>query len=270
MGLALASLRHWGGDFVAAHRVLAREAGVDLGRISTRRNFQMPWSYHLPTRYLLAGEVDFATEMPDGHQFAGPMIRKARRDETVDDAALQEYFAPPGGSDADRRIYAAFGSMRQPPAHFLSALYAVADANPAWRFLIANLDEAARAGPAPGNVARVGWAPQLAALEAADCAIFHGGAGTLNECLATATPMLVYPNALDGPGNGARIVTHGLGRVGSYDDGEAKISSDLRALLDDADVRTRLDRMCGTVQGYARDAVLERAVEAALSAREAP
>ncbi len=57
--------------------------------------------------------------------------------------------------------------------------------------------------------------PQLACLQQADLAIIHGGANTYRECIATSTPMLVFPRDYDQHGNAARVVRLGLGMRGS-------------------------------------------------------
>ncbi|MEO1788947.1 MAG: nucleotide disphospho-sugar-binding domain-containing protein, partial [Pseudomonadota bacterium] len=105
----------------------------------------------------------------------------------------------------------------------------------------------------------------LAALEVADAAIFHGGAGTLNECLATATPMLIYPNALDGKGNGARVVHHGLGTVGRYSDDADQIEADLKAVLGSGTIRANVKSHQAHAQQMIDDRLAEQAVARALN-----
>ena len=57
--------------------------------------------------------------------------------------------------------------------------------------------------------------PQVTCLEQADLAVTHGGANTYRECIATNTPMLVFPRDYDQHGNAARVVRLGLGLMGS-------------------------------------------------------
>lgn len=57
--------------------------------------------------------------------------------------------------------------------------------------------------------------PQLAVLRMADLAITHGGSSTFRECVATGTPMLVFPRQFDQPSFAARVCFHGLGLRGS-------------------------------------------------------
>ena len=53
--------------------------------------------------------------------------------------------------------------------------------------------------------------PQITLLKKADLMITHGGMQSVNECIATGVPMIVFPCERDQPGNAARIVYHGLG-----------------------------------------------------------
>ena len=254
--LARARWAHWGADFTTAHREAAARLAVPLDRLTTRRGFQMPWSYQLPTLFLLSDRADFPTH-PMAHQtFAGPMLLRTRAAGEMGEG-LHVYLKDVPGT---HRIYAAFGSIRQPPKRFVRALAEVARTNPSWRVLIANLDAATLDEPPPDNMTFVPWAPQLEALGVADCAIFHGGAGTLNECLATATPMLIYPNALDGKGNGARVVAHGLGTVGAYDDSAETVARDIRHVLTAPDIRAHLKEHQAHIAQMADARIAERVI----------
>jgi zeaxanthin glucosyltransferase len=61
------------------------------------------------------------------------------------------------------------------------------------------------------NVTIVKWASQLAILEVASLAIFHGGFGGIKECIYQSVPMIITPVQRDQPANGKRIEHHGLG-----------------------------------------------------------
>jgi UDP:flavonoid glycosyltransferase YjiC (YdhE family) len=68
--------------------------------------------------------------------------------------------------------------------------------------------------PVPPNVHVVKTAPQLAMLKKSSMMITHGGLGSIKECILSAVPMIVFPGAVDQPGNAARVVYHGLGLRG--------------------------------------------------------
>ena len=235
--LRRASFRRWGADMATAHRALADKNGVDLDNITTRKAFQTPWGYRLPTLALVDGALDFPAPAAEHLTFLGPQIWRNRpRPVAAPDPG--RFFAR---GDGKKRIFAGFGSMRRPPVRFIQALNQVAQAHPGWDILVAgDADWLLPCTTPADNLQFAGWAPQLDALDAADCAIFHGGAGTFGECLATATPMLICPNALDGKGNAARAQYHGIGMSGGYRDGPAKIAQTLQHLMTSESTRSRL------------------------------
>ncbi len=85
------------------------------------------------------------------------------------------------------------------------------------------------------------WVPQLAILKQADLFVTHAGAGGSQEGLATATPMIAVPQAVDQFGNADML--RGLGVARRLDTQEATAEA-LReaalALVDDPEVARRL------------------------------
>ncbi|AZQ64761.1 hypothetical protein EI427_21285 [Flammeovirga pectinis] len=78
--------------------------------------------------------------------------------------------------------------------------------------------------------------PQVDLLEKGiDLMIGHGGVNSINECILTNTPMLIYPGSkeLDQIGNASRVVYHGLGMRGTYSDSVKKIINKINHLLSD-------------------------------------
>jgi macrolide glycosyltransferase len=80
-------------------------------------------------------------------------------------------------------------------------------------------------GEVPANVEVHRWVPQLAILRQADAFITHAGAGGSQEGLATATPMVAVPQAVDQFGNADMLV--GLG-VACRLDSETATADELR------------------------------------------
>lgn len=113
-----------------------------------------------------------------------------------------------------------------------------------------------------------GFAPQRAALEAADVAITHAGLNTVMDALAAGTPMLALPIAFDQPGVAARVVHAGVGvRLHPGLATRAALRRELRRLLDDGSYARRARELGEDVRaagGVARAADL---VEAALETR---
>ncbi len=246
VSLASAALKGGGAELAPAHRELANLLGFDLNAHTTKSAFQTPWSYTLPTLLLLSAAHDFPVKPGPYQHFVGPMVLRSRRPrpQEADVKAFLE------DSSAARKIYVGFGSMRHPPKAFFDHLMDVAQRNPHWKFLMSSIDPTIRSNlTPPDNVVLTAWAPQLDALEVSDCAIFHGGVGTLNECLATKTPMLVFPRSLDEKGNGARAVYHGTGLVGSFRDSVEAIEEKMEFLCSAKTVRDSLQHHHDTAFG---------------------
>ncbi|MFI6724852.1 macrolide-inactivating glycosyltransferase [Streptomyces sp. R-74717] len=72
--------------------------------------------------------------------------------------------------------------------------------------------DAAELGDVPANVEVHPWVPQLSVLKQADAFITHAGAGGSQEGLATATPMVAVPQAVDQFGNADMLQALGVAR----------------------------------------------------------
>lgn len=101
--------------------------------------------------------------------------------------------------------------------------------------------DVAELGDVPGNVEVRSWVPQLAILKQADLFVTHAGAGGSQEGLATATPMIAVPQAVDQFGNAEML--EGLGVARHVPSSEASAEA-LRAaaltLLNSPETATRL------------------------------
>ena len=107
--------------------------------------------------------------------------------------------------------------------------------------------------PLPPNVLVVERAPQLALLARARAMITHGGLGSIKECLLHGVPMLVFPLAVDQPGNAARVVHHGLGLSGDVRRTNlAELSSKLDRVLYEPSFAQRCRAFQGTLQALER------------------
>ncbi|MFD9715960.1 macrolide-inactivating glycosyltransferase [Streptomyces sp. NPDC059076] len=96
-------------------------------------------------------------------------------------------------------------------------------------------------GEIPASVEVHAWVPQLAVLRQADAFITHAGAGGSQEGLATATPMVAVPQAVDQFGNADMLV--GLQVARRLDSATATAEQLREAVLDlvgDPDVARRL------------------------------
>ncbi|MER5552380.1 macrolide-inactivating glycosyltransferase [Streptomyces sp. NPDC002793] len=108
----------------------------------------------------------------------------------------------------------------------------------------------AELGDVPDRVEVHSWVPQLSVLKQADAFITHAGAGGSQEGLATGTPMVAVPQAVDQFGNADMLQALGVARhlpKGEAD--AASLRAAVLALVDDPEVAVRLaavrERMAG-------------------------
>lgn len=100
---------------------------------------------------------------------------------------------------ADKVLLVSLGSaFTQEPGFYRECVKAFGDL-PGWHVVlqIGKFVDPAELGEVPGNVEVHSWVPQLAVLRQADAFITHAGAGGSQEGLATGTPMVAVPQAVD-------------------------------------------------------------------------
>ncbi|MFD4140034.1 macrolide-inactivating glycosyltransferase [Streptomyces sp. NPDC058572] len=173
-------------------------------------------------------------------------------------------------ADAEKVVLVSLGSaFTKQPGFYRACVKAFGDL-PGWHVVlqIGKYVDASELGAVPAGVEVHDWVPQLSVLRQADAFITHAGAGGSQEGLATATPMVAVPQAVDQFGNADMLV--GLG-VARRLDTESATADALReavvSLVDDKEVAARL----ATIQaGMAAEGGTRRAadlIEAELPAR---
>ena len=176
-------------------------------------------------------------------------------------------------------IYCAMGSQRYRPRQVAQLVRCVVQAlalRPHWQALIAlgrNLTPE-QLGALPANVIAVPTVPQLAVLKRARVMITHGGLGSVKECIVHGVPMLVFPMAVDQPGNAARVAHHGLGLHGDLSRVNVPdLLASLERLLNDGigehvrAMKARFERVEGATHGAD---VVEQVLARAASAGAGP
>ncbi|MEV0258917.1 macrolide-inactivating glycosyltransferase [Streptomyces sp. NPDC050732] len=105
-------------------------------------------------------------------------------------------------------------------------------------------------GDVPENVEVHPWVPQLAVLKKADAFITHAGAGGSQEGLATATPMVAVPQAVDQFGNADMLQGLGVARHVPMEEATAEtLREAVLALVGDPEVARRLGEIQRSVAG---------------------
>ncbi|MFJ3715535.1 macrolide-inactivating glycosyltransferase [Streptomyces sp. NPDC090057] len=99
----------------------------------------------------------------------------------------------------------------------------------------------AELGDVPANVEVHSWVPQLAILRQADLFVTHAGAGGSQEGLATGTPMIAVPQAVDQFGNADVLQSLGVARRLPTEEATAdRLRDAALALTGDPEVARRL------------------------------
>jgi len=194
-------------DLPGAILRIARRAGFSTDRVDLRTS--MGPALRMPEIVLCPRELDFPhAEMPDRH-YVEPAIDLERSG-----GEFPWHLLDP----AKTLIYCAMGSQSHRSGEAGGIVRAAIEAvrgREDWQLVVVT-GAGAGDSPAgePSNVIRTERAPQLEILRKAALMITHGGLGSVKECVYFGVPMIVFPLMRDQPGNGARVVHHGLGAWG--------------------------------------------------------
>lgn len=272
--------RHLGCDRLSLLRRLTGELGFSFLSSTDGSQWLIPFTYrHLPVLSLHAREFEFPHEPPPGVTYVGPMVLEERVERSLPpadrarlDALLDRHRAAPSGRPR-RLIYAGFGSVFSTDGDFLQRLVAAVAAEEEWDLALSLSGRGAGKNlELPGaNIHRFDWLPQLEVLEHAAAAVTHGGINTLDECVLSGVPVLVYcGHETDMAGNTARVVHHGLGIAGDRRrDSPRTIRRHLRRLLEESSFGDRVEELRRSYRAYPRRRDAERAVAELLEREEA-
>ena len=216
-------------------REIARRAGFPLDETS-RNHWLLPFEYqNLPMLSFSARALEFPHDPPTSLRYVGPVLNP-ERDVVSDGSDRLDGIYARRDTDADRRlVYCAFGAWHKgDDRSFIHRVVDVGRRRPDWDIVIglgSRIDHKEFEN-VPDNVHLLAWAPQMKVLEHADAAIHHAGISSVNECIVSGVPMVLYPfDFLDQPGNAARVAYHGLGVVGSREDTSAEIEERLDQVM---------------------------------------
>lgn len=185
-----------------------------------------------------------------------------------DRSATQGSWERPAAAEGKKVLLVSLGSaFTKQPAFYRACIDAFADL-PDWHVVlqIGKFTDEADLGEIPANVEVHRWVPQLDILRQADAFITHAGAGGSQEGLATATPMVAVPQAVDQFGNADMLVSLGVARhVPMADADAATLRGAVLALVADPGVAARAEavRAAMAAEGGTRQAA--DLVEAELS-----
>ncbi|MCX4986147.1 macrolide-inactivating glycosyltransferase [Streptomyces sp. NBC_00572] len=145
-------------------------------------------------------------------------------------------------ADAEKVVLVSLGSaFTKLPGFYRDCVEAFAGL-PGWHVVlqIGKFVDPAELGVVPSHVEVRSWVPQLAILRQADAFVTHAGAGGSQEGLATATPMVAVPQAVDQFGNADMLQSLGVARHLPMDEvTPERLRKDLLALVEDPEVARR-------------------------------
>lgn len=185
-----------------------------------------------------------------------------------DRAAQGDWQRPEG---AEKVVLVSLGSaFTKQPGFYRACVEAFGDL-PGWHLVlqIGKHVDLADLGEVPANVEVHRWVPQLAILKQADAFITHAGAGGSQEGLATGTPMVAVPQAVDQFGNADMLQGLGVARHLPMEEADAKtLRAAVLDLVSDPEVARRLDEVRAGMAGeggtkMAADLIEEEIVRAA-------
>jgi MGT family glycosyltransferase len=175
------------------------------------------------------------------------------------DRAAQGDWRRPAG--ADRVLLVSLGSaFTKQPAFYRACTEAFGDL-PGWHVVlqVGRHVDPTGLGEIPGNIEVRDWVPQLAVLRQADAFITHAGAGGSQEGLATGTPMVAVPQAVDQFGNAEMLQALGVARHVPKEEATAEaLREAVLSLVDDPEVARRLK---GIQQDMAKEGGTRRAAD---------
>lgn len=147
---------------------------------------------------------------------------------------------------AEKVLLVSLGSaFTKEPAFYRECIAAFGDL-PGWHVVlqIGKYVGMPELGRIPANFEVARWVPQLAVLRQADAFITHAGAGGSQEGLATATPMVAVPHAVDQFSNADMLQSLGVARhIPMADATAAALREAVLTLAGDPEVARRLARI---------------------------
>lgn len=261
--------RYLGTDRRSVVREYARRVGARTERLGRLDGLGLLTHGGVPTLSMTAAELEFPHDARPERQHVGPMIDVGSN---LDSDAVREVerLARAAAERGGELVYAGVSTRNAGAGGVLPAL-ARACARSGRRDLLIGAggrpDVAARLRAELERIPRVtvlDWAPQFAAIRAADVAVNHGGVHAIHEALLAETPQVVVSEGVvDQDGCAARVSHHGAGVVVDRRRASDQALEDALAL---ASSRRggRLPELSRAVARYRTDRVFERAIASLL------
>lgn len=269
-----------GTDYEALLNAYANKLGIELEEETDAFQALLPFVYrHLPMLTFNVQELDFPHLSHPNSHYVGPMtssdrIELVNRTEQQSVASQIDSYAKQAKSSGQKVIYCAFGSYYPGnDGSFWRHLLDAMASRPDWTAIVGlgGRVKISELGTISANVLAFPWAPQMHALQHADCAVIHGGMTSVYECIHQEVPMVVYPFAeiFDQFGTASRVRYHGLGVVGDRNRDTARdIVNRIELVLGDETIGDRVTSMKRNLLRDAQEKRVERVVQEILARRQ--
>lgn len=185
-----------------------------------------------------------------------------------DRSATQGTWERPASAEGKKVLLVSLGSAFTNQPAFYRACVEAFGGLPDWHVVlqIGKFTDEAELGDVPSNIEVHRWVPQLDILRQADAFITHAGAGGSQEGLATATPMVAVPQAVDQFGNADMLTALGVARrVDTEDADAATLREAVLGLLADPQVAVRAEAVRAGMASEGGTPLAADLIEAALS-----
>jgi UDP:flavonoid glycosyltransferase YjiC (YdhE family) len=268
-------IRSRGADRISLLRAAAVATGFPFDREAMLDQWLVPFTYRsLPILAFNTRELEFPHDPYPTVRYVGPILSSPHSADQPGDVRqrLADLYDRREQGDSSALIYCSFGAWHKgDDTSFLRRVIDAVAAEPTWDVVLGlgGRMDPALLGEVPANVHLFGWAPQREVISRSDAAIHHAGVTSVNECVASGVPMVLYPfEFLDQRGNAARIAFHGLGVVGDRSrDSASTIRERVRRVLSDEAFRESGRRMRECTVRDQEENVAVKAVVALLNER---
>lgn len=229
-------------------RQVAASRGFVLDTMVDRSHWQRPFVHRgVPFLSFNLAELELDHDHhPDIH-YVGPMVSVDRTETAVGPQDRQAWEAFRTNRDTSRPlVYCSLGSYWKADVSILERILAAFARRDDWDLVLGlgGTIDRSQLGPVPSNVLLLDYAPQTEVLAESRCAIVHGGATTLAECVVLGVPMVVHSTGhVDQNGNATRIDVRRLGIVGNPSDSVTEIETAVARVLSDEGFGRRVRAM---------------------------
>lgn len=226
----------------------ARQIGFPVNLLRPY-NWPTPFTYEqIPILHFTDEQLELPHRVPENHFYLGPMVYETRKEQHADLQLVRRQLAAiytrKEALEA-KLIYCSVSTMSgSENGNFLEQVILACAKEPSWILILAlgGLPEQLKQVDIPENCFVFSWLPQLEVLQHTDCSLNHAGINTINECIVSEVPMVVYSGEqYDQNGCAVRSAYHKLGVMGGRKEATPiSIHRDISEVLDSSVYKERV------------------------------